>query len=166
MCTINFKFSFSAPGKGRNNEVIYPSIVTGVVQVLRERRFHLQQAAYTLERAFLPARVALQRGEKLGRVDDVDLGRVGRFGRRTRFWKEERESVYGCVYFGGTEVLDVLAVVVEHEEERATSRHRVYHVVDALLHLLHRHVFRLAEMVELARPTLALCMIWDNRPSD
>jgi len=69
MCTINF-FSFSAPG-----------------------RFDLQQVAYTLERAFLPARVILQRGEKLVCINDVDLDRVGLFGLRTRFWKEEKESV-------------------------------------------------------------------------
>jgi hypothetical protein len=97
MCTIKKKKenSFSAPGKGvkggKNDH--YPGIITGVVHVLRERRFDLQQAAYTLERAFLPARVTLQRGEKLGCIDDVDLGRVGCFGLRTRFWKEERESV-------------------------------------------------------------------------
>jgi hypothetical protein len=34
------------------------------MHVLRERRFDLRQAAYTLKRAFLPARVTLQRGEK------------------------------------------------------------------------------------------------------
>ncbi len=103
--------------------IIYPGIITGVVQVLRKRRFDLQQAAHAFEGAFLPARVSLQRGEKLGCIDDVDLGRNGRFCLLARFWEEERESIERCVYFRRTEVLEVLAVVVEHKKERARSCH-------------------------------------------
>jgi hypothetical protein len=91
------------------------------VQVLRG--FNLQQAAHALEGAFLAARVALQCGEQLGCVDDVDLGRVGRFGLRTGFREEERESVEGCGYCGRTEVFEVLAVVVEDKEEWAGCCH-------------------------------------------
>ena len=89
----HFKKDFPLVHERGERIIIYPGIITGVVQVLRERRFDLQQAAYTLERAFLPARVTLQRGEELGCINDVDLGGVGRFGLCTRFWKEERESV-------------------------------------------------------------------------
>ena len=64
-------FSCSVPGEGRRKNNHYLVIIAGVVHVLRERRFDLQQAAYTLERAFLPARVTLQRGEKLRCIDDV-----------------------------------------------------------------------------------------------
>ena len=91
------------------------------MQVLRG--FDLQQAADALEGSFLPTRVSLQCGEELGCINDVDLGRVGRFGIRTGFWENKRESVERCVYFGRTEVFDVLAVVMEYKEERARSRH-------------------------------------------
>jgi hypothetical protein len=87
------------------------------------RRFDLQQAADALEGSFLPARVTLQCGDELGCIDDVDLGRVGRFGVRTGFWEDKGESVERCVYFGRTKVFDVLAVVMEYEEEWARSRH-------------------------------------------
>jgi hypothetical protein len=121
---VHYQFPFSAPSKrGKGGRDIHPSIVAGVVQVLRERGFDLQQTTHALEGAFLPARVALQRGEQLGRVDDVDLGRVGRFGLRAGFWEEEGESVEGRGYFARTEVFEVLAVVVEDEEEWAGSRH-------------------------------------------
>lgn len=135
------------------------------MQVLRKRRFDLQQAADALEGAFLPARVTLQCCEEFRCIDDVDLGRVGRFGVRTGFWEEEGESVDRCVYFRRAEVFEILAVVMEHEEERARSRHRLYHGVDALLQLLHCHVFGLAEMIELGslRQQIRMTM---GRPTD
>jgi len=70
------------------DQVCAPSIVASIVQVLR--RFDLQQAADALEGAFLAAGVTLQCGEELGCIDDVDLGRVGRFGVRTGFWEEKK----------------------------------------------------------------------------
>lgn len=93
------------------------------MQVLGQRRFDLQQATHALEGTLLPAGVAFQRGEELGRVDDEYLGRIGRFGLRTRLGEDERKSVERCVDSRRTEILEVLAIVVEHEEERARARH-------------------------------------------
>ena len=57
--------------------------------MLGELGLDLQQAAHPLERTLLPARVALQRCEKLRRVDDVYLVRIGRFSLLARLWEDE-----------------------------------------------------------------------------
>jgi hypothetical protein len=117
--------------------------------MLRELRLDLQQAAHPLERTLLPARVALQRCEKLRCVDDVYLVCIGCFSLCARLGEEEGEFFQRCLYLRRTEILQVFVVVVEHEEEWAWLPRRLYHIVDAVPQLLQRHILGLAEMIKL-----------------
>jgi hypothetical protein len=116
VCTV---IVFQRARQWGDGKQIYPSVIARVVQMLRELGFDLQQAAHALKRTFLPTRVTFQCGEELGRVDHIYLGAVRRFGLRARFGEEEREAVQRSLYCRGTEIFEVLVIVVKDKEQRA-----------------------------------------------